>query len=232
MMENEKQIQLRTSSDIPALPTEESLAQIRMNEALFPHYLNISKSNRRKTLATYVRTLAALCRIKDFDGCEALLFADTLDEMIMQHRAMSDLTFTEIWAAFTNGVFGLYGEFHGISAPNLYDFLVSFVNSSMKKEATALIVKSKEDANLERTAEERAARQRAIREEIAEAKRNGTFVPTGNWFQPKMVKDNLPNDKAHREKVRQQAKLVLNGKDPIAESLLSSCKDLGDASLK
>lgn len=210
-MESNQALQLQTSNNMtPAIIDAGALAQIRLDEANYPHYRNIAVPARMKWMAGQIQFLATIARIRDFEAKEPVIMASALDEMISTERDMLELTLPEIADAFKNGVFGSYGEFYGLSAPNLFGFIRSFLTSEKKREATALVVKSKKDAYLERTAEERAARQRAIQEEIAEAKRAGTFVPTGQvWFKPQMVNDAV-SSKEHREKVRQQAREILN----------------------
>ena len=212
-MENNQALQLQTSnSNLPTITDAAVLAQIRLDEERYPHYRNIAPHSRMKWVAGQIQYLASISRIRDFDAREPILMSAALDEMISTERDMMELTLPEIADAFKNGVFGSYGEFYGLSAPNLFGFIRSFLTSEKKREATALVVKSKEDAYLERTAEERAARQRAIQEEIAEAKRAGTFVPTGQvWFKPQMVNSAI-SSKEHRDKVRQQAREILNQK--------------------
>lgn len=207
-----KEIQVQTSSNnLPAITTPETLAQIRLNEANFPRYRNIRQEVRLEWMAKQMIYLAQIARIRDFDGKTAILMATALDEMMLQHKDIAELTLPEISDAFKSGVFGLYGEFYGLSAPNLYGFLCGFLESSKKKEATDLVSKSKQEAYREKTRAETERRQRAIQEEIEAAKRAGTFVPTGKvWFNPKMVNDAMRESKEHREKVRQQAREILN----------------------
>lgn len=210
-MESNQALQLQTSNSMtPAIVDADALAQIRLDEEHYPHYRNIATPARMKWMTGQIRYLASISRIRDIDAKESILMATSLDEMISTERDMMELTLPEIADAFKNGVFGNYGEFFGLSAPNLFGFIRSFLLSEKKRDATALVVKSKQDAFLERTAMERAARQRAIQEEIAEAKRSGSFVPTGQvWFKPQMV-NSVISSKEHREKVRQQAREILN----------------------
>ena len=205
------QIQTQTSSsELPAIPTPESLAGIRLNEARFPHFRNIPPNKRMEWLAGQMLYLSSIIRLRDFDGREAILMATALDGMMLQHKDISALTLPEIADAFKGGVFGCFGEFYGLSAPNLYGFLCEYLESAKKKEATDIVAKSKQKAYDESRAAERERRQRIIRAEIEEAKRKGTFIPTGKvWFEPKMVKDTMLDSKAHRKKVRQQAKDIL-----------------------
>ena len=208
-MENNSSIQLQTSNKLPAVNTPQELAQIRMAESMYPRYRNTPVPSRQKWLANQIQYLASITRIRDFEAREPVIMATALDDMISQDRAMADLTFPEIADAFKNGVFGIYGEFYGLTAPNLYGFLNSFLDSEKKKEATALVLKSKEEMYEEKTRAEREERQRRIRAEIEEAKRTGAFTPTGKvWFKPKLVKDVIDSD-GHREKVRQQAREIL-----------------------
>lgn len=212
-METGTQIQLRTSSELPAIPNAESLAEIRLNEKEFPHYRNIPAAKRQEWLAFEMIVLAQLARIRDFDGKNSIMMAKALDDMMMQHEIISDLTFPEIADAFNGGVFGLYGEFFGISAPNLYGFLFEYLKSEKKRDSAEMVSKKKSELYQEKLKAEREARQAAIRAEIEEAKRKGEFIPTGKvWFTPKKVNDAMRESKEHREMVRQQAREILNKK--------------------
>lgn len=210
-MDNNQALQLQTSSNpVPTIPDVQALAAIRMDEAKYPRYRNIPKPARLDWLAKQFKYICSLARIKDFDAREAILMATALDEMMMEYKDMADLTKPEIADAFKGGVFGLYGEYYGLTAPALYQFLCKYIESPKKVEAHDLIVKSKKDEYQERMAAERDMMQRKIREEIAEAKRTGAFVPTGQaWFKPQTVNEAVDSS-AHREKVRQQAREILS----------------------
>ena len=214
MEDKTRQLQVRTNNNValPAIATAMSLADIRLNEKQFPRYKNIPQPQRIEWLAGEIKTLAEITRIKDFGGRDAIMMAGVLDEMILQEFYMADLTLPEIHDAFKCGVFGKYGEFYGISAPNLYGFLESFINSDKKREAAELVRKTKAQMRAERTRMEYEAEQRKIRAEIEEAKRNGTFVPTGKaWYKPKSVNDAITESEEHRAKIRQQADAILRG---------------------
>lgn len=199
-----------TSSNLPTIATPESLAEIRMDEARYPHYRNIPPKARLEWLAGQAKYLSSIARIRDFDAREAILMATSLDEMILQYKDMAELTLPEMADAFKSGVFGIFGEFYGLSAPNLYGFLSSFLESSKKKDATSIVVKSKEEAYREKKREEQEQRQRQIRAEIEAAKRRGEFIPTGRIsFKPKMVNDAI-SSAAHREMVRKQAREIID----------------------
>ena len=210
-MDSSNKIQLQTSSDnIPAIATAQALAEIRLDERRYPHYKNISVRDRLAWLANQVKYLASVARIRDFESRESILTATALDEMIRTDSDMMELTLPELADAFKNGVFGKYGEFYGLSAPNLFGFIDKFLSSEKKKEAAAIVLKSREQSYAEKKAAEKAEMQRRIREEIEEAKRRGDFVPTGKvWFKPQTV-DGAIDSSAHREKVRRQAQEILS----------------------
>lgn len=207
------QLQTQTSnSRVPAIPTAKELAAIRMDRRMFPHYKDIPPQARMKWMAGQIQFLASIARIRDFEAREPVMMASMLDEMIMQDRDMAELTLPELADAFKNGVFGLYGEFFGLSAPNLFGFINSFLDSDKKKEATEMVRNAK-DEFYQKKKEELAEMQERIRAEIEEAMRRGEFIPTGKvWFQPKTVNE-LIDAEAHREKVRQQAREILKANE-------------------
>ena len=206
MDNSNNKIQLRTNSnELPSLNTPEAIAEVRLNERKYPRYCNIGARERQHFISRQLHVLATLARIRQFEGDEIVQQSIALDEMIMKNEAISGLATPEMAEAFKSGVFGLYGEFYGLSAPNLYGFLRSYLESEKKQAATALVRTKFE----ERKKAEQQERQRRIREEIEEAKRNGSFVPTGRvWFQPKKVDDVLADDE-HRKRVRAQAQEIL-----------------------
>ena len=209
-MDNTSRMQLQTSSNnTPSIATPQALAEIRLDETRYPHYRNIAPPARMKWLAGQIQFLASIARIRDFEAREPVMMASMLDEMITKDSDMMELTLPELADAFKNGVFGLYGEFFGLTAPNLFWFINSFLDSEKKKEASSIVLKTREQSYAEKKAAEKAEQDRRIRAEIEEAKRNGSFVPTGRvWFQPKKVDDVLADDE-HRKRVRAQAQEIL-----------------------
>ena len=205
-----EKIQLRKNNEVPAIATTDALVAIRLDEKRYPRYKNIPQAARLEWMATEIKTLSEILRVKDFDGRVAIMTAAALDKMVMQEFYMSDLTLPEIHDAYENGIFGLYGEFYGINAPSLYGFLDGYIHSDKKIEAAKKVIKTKEEIRAEKSRLEREAEQRKIRAEIEEATRNGTFVPTGKaWFKPEKVDDVIAKDAEHREKVRRQAEEIM-----------------------
>lgn len=180
---------------LPAIPDAKTIAAIRLNEREFPHYKNIPKGKRIEWVATEIKMLADITRAKNFDAKDSIIIAAALDEVVMEDFYASDLTFPEIRDSFKKGVFGIYGEFKGLSAPNLYGFLNSYLLSENKKASAEMVRKEKEKFLAEKKRKEREEEQRKIWAEIEEAKKNGTFVPTGRaWYKPQIVDEVLEDD--------------------------------------
>jgi len=214
-MERNNQIQPLTSNSPVQASTPEAIASIRMDVATHPRYGKVSRTARREWLAKEIKVLASIVRIKDFDGREAVFMASTLDDMFSVNDLMSDLTFPELHEAFMGGVFGKYGEFYGLTAPNLYGFVDSYLGSEKKLEASRII----REANEKKRVREREEEQRRMREEVEEAKRKGEYTP-GEIFGHTSLKSALKSigaieaevkakDAAHREKVHRQAMEIL-----------------------
>lgn len=209
----EQQLQIyQTNSSVP-VPTAESLAAVRMNPAKYPHYDTLPQPVRIKWMTKKVMAMNKL-RHNDITANEALIDATMLDSRMMQDQYIRDLTLPEIEDAFNDGMFGEYGEYYGVTAITLYGFLDGYINSDKKREAAAIVRKSKSEERAEKTKREYEAEQRKIRAEIEEAKRNGTFVPTGRaWYKPQSVDCAIAESEAHREKVRKQAEEILRNQN-------------------
>ena len=210
-MEKNNKIQPLTSSSPVQASTPEAIASIRLDVATYPRYGKISVAARQEWLAKEIKALASVVRIKDFDGREAVFMAGVLDGMLSDSDLMSDLTFPEMHEAFMCGVFGKYGEFFGISAPNLYGFVESYLDSEKKLAASKIV----REANEKKRIAEREAELRKMREEVEEAKRKGEYTP-GEIFNHISLKSALQSvgsieakDAAHRERVRRQAMEII-----------------------
>ena len=204
----EQKIQIYQTNDSIAIPTAESIAAIRLNPE-YPRYESIQQQARLKWMAKTVMKLNKM-RHNDITANEAMIDAAALDARMMQDMYMKDLTLPEIEDAFNDGMFGVYGEYFGITAMTLYGFLDGFINSEKKAEAAKIIRKTKDQLRAEKTKREYEEQQKKIMAEIEEAKRSGTFVPTGRvWYKPKTVDNAISESDEHREKVRKQAEEIL-----------------------
>lgn len=209
-MDMDKQLTPWTSSSLVVkVDTAETLAQIRLDPVKYPHYKDIAQGARIKWVAGHAFSFAEILRLRDFDVDASVLLATALDEMIMEDTYMADLTLPEIRDALKDGVFGNYGEFHGLTAPNVYRFLREFLESEKKQKSAEIVRKTKAELRAEQTRREQEEEQRRIREEIERAKRDGSFVPTGRaWYKAPKTDDVMAESTEHREKIRHQAEEI------------------------
>lgn len=210
MESNKQELALTTSNAPVTISGVGSLVAIRQDKARFPRYRDIPVAERQKWLAKEFRLLASIARVKDYDPKDALVGAVALDERIADTEAMCDLTVPELEYAFKNGVFGRYGEYYGLSAISLYSFLEGFIKSELKADATRAVRASKaEEYQMRRQMEEEAERRR-LRAEIEQAKRDGTFVPTGRFdfgVAAKSVNEAIDTSE-HRARIARQAQEI------------------------
>lgn len=204
-MKQEKAVQIfQMSSELPKIDNAQSLAKVRSDAEHYPHYGNVTQKSRVAWLTLEIRRLASLMRLSDYGVKDASLAASALDTMIARNDYMADLTQPEIEESFTNGVFGEYGQFMGLTAMTLYQFLREYIESEKKKEAAKILL-DRASKNDQEITDFRAK----CRKEMEEAKKNGSFVPTGNaWYKPQTINSALSSSE-HRERVKQQAEQIL-----------------------
>lgn len=202
-----------SSSAAVKVTSAESIVAIRNDREHYPRYGDIPVKERQRWLAKQFFTLASITRTKEYTADEATIGAVALDERIMDTEGMAGLTAPEMEYAFKSGVFGAYGDYYGLNAISLYGFLESFLRSEKKVESARLIREAKER---EIRDEDEAYRAR-IRAEMEEAKRNGTFVPTGRFDYGRVGKSvkRALDTREHRERIAQQAREILAGRRKI-----------------
>ena len=199
-----------SSSGVVKVTSAESIAAIRQDREHYPRYKDIPVKERQRWLAKQFLALASISRIKEYTADEATIGAVALDERMIDSEVLASLTAPEIEYAFKNGIFGAYGEYYGLNAISLYNFLESFLNSEKKVESARLIREARE----KQIRDEDEAMRARIRAEIEEAKRNGSFVPTGRFDFGKVGKpvDKALDTREHREMIERQARDILSGK--------------------
>jgi len=208
---NNQAVSVWTSSSASVKVTDaESIVAIRQDREHYPRYRDIPAKERQRWLAKQFFSLASISRIKEYTADEATIGAVALDERMMDSDILASLTAPEIEYAFKNGIFGMYGEYYGLNAISLYGFLESFIGSEKKAESARLIREAKE----REIRDEDEAYRAKIRAEMEEAKRNGTFVPTGRFNFGRAAKsvNEALNTEEHRAKIAQQARDILSGK--------------------
>ena len=127
-----------TKSGLPAMATPEDLASLRMNPE-HPHWKDIPMNIRRRWLAQTIYTLMFTMKGKEDSEGQSGMIASVLDDEMAEDMYMSDLTCPEIIQAFRDGMFGKYGEFYGINASSLHQFIWGYLQTPKKREAARLI---------------------------------------------------------------------------------------------
>lgn len=123
---------------LPAMATPEELASLRTDPA-HPHWNEIPGNIRQRWLAQTVYTLMFTLKGKGDTEEQCVMIARMLDNEMMEDMYLSDLTMPEIIQAFRDGIFGKYGEYYGINAPSLHQFLYGYLQTPKKREAARLI---------------------------------------------------------------------------------------------
>ena len=214
-MDSSKELLVSTSNNaLPAIKDATSLAEIRLNKSI-PRYKDYQPSGRIGWLKKQLISLYAIKHINlsDANGNSRMQMIETdaaaLDGFIMRDAVISDFTLFEISDAFLSGLAGDYGDYIGLASDTLFRFLRAFRDGEKKAEATR-IVRERRELEKKREFENRQA---AIQAEIQAAKADGSFVPTRRTsFTPKIV-DKITEEEraAHREKIREQARMAREG---------------------
>lgn len=213
-MDSHKELLVSTSNDaLPAIPDAQSLAAIRLDKRV-PHYKDYKASARVGWLNKQIISLYAIKHIQltDSNGNGRLQMIKTdaaaLDGFIMRDKVVSDFTLAEISDAFLSGLAGDYGEFVGLASDTLFRFLRSFRDGEKKAEATRLVREKREQERRLAEAKSRAD----LRAEIEAAKADRSFVPTMKPYSPILVNEITEDERqAHREKIREQARMAREG---------------------
>ena len=191
---------LRTSSSIK---TADQLAVYRMSGA--PRYKGIPETQRRRWLAY---NIGAICLIlhQEIPPFERITIdADSLDSVIMDDPALSNLTQLEMQDAFRTGLAGAYGDYYGVTTKSLFGFLQRFLESDKKVTAHRII--SRQEDKSGREADERFWR------ELQEAKARGDFKPS--WGPDFNFRNKVsPEDsEAHKAKIKAQAEQIYKNEE-------------------
>ena len=202
---------LRSNESVQSF-SPESLAELRRDKTHNPAFPTLPEKGRLQWLSTQLLFIANTLRIKDYDVRDATLAAGLIDGEIREDTQLSRLSAQEINYAMVKGSIGRYGDFFGLTAKTIIDWLRAFCESSLSTEATAINNALWLESHKQKEQARREEEQRKLRAEIEEAKRNGTFVP--QYHLPSIGKpvDTAEADRLHREKVLQQARDIRSGK--------------------
>lgn len=158
---------LRTSSSIS---TPEQLAALIKNPSV-PKYCNLENDTRLQWLCDQINALNYMTHSSRISNeVDLLVEASMIDQAIMDDNSIRWLTQVEMQESFRRGITKEYGDFFGITASSVVQFLRGFMTGEKRQKAKALI--REEEARKEREGQQR------FWKEIERMKAEGKFTPT------------------------------------------------------
>lgn len=172
---------LRTSSSIA---TPEQLAALIKNPRV-PKYCNLDNDQRLDWLCDQINALNYMTHSSRISSeIDLLVEASMIDQAIMDDNSIRWLTQVEMQEAFRRGITKEYGDFFGITASSVVQFLRGFMSGEKRQRAKALI--REEEARKEREGQQR------FWKEIERMKAEGKFTPT--WGPDYNFKEDKPKE--------------------------------------
>lgn len=158
---------LRTSSSID---TPEKLAAVIQSRNI-KKYFQLEDNERLAWLCDQINALNYMTHSARLTSeVDLLVEASMTDQAIMEDERVRWLTPIEMQEAFRRGITKEYGDFFGITAGSILQFLRGFMAGEKRQRAKEII--RAEEMRKEKEGEQR------FWAEIEEAKKRGTFIPT------------------------------------------------------
>ena len=184
----------QTSSDVS---TPEKLAEVIADESV-ARYRDLPEQLRREWIMSQIYTLCYILHYQQPNALDVRVDATFADQMIMDDEGASALKQVEMQEAFRRGIAKEYGEFYGITAQTLVQFLKGFRTSAKRQQAIGILYNREQ----KRIAEEKEKENRLYYELQARG-----FVNPWGKKEKKVV---TPEESAaHRAKVAKQAEGIL-----------------------
>lgn len=190
------------------ISTPEKLAVMRMKSSV-PHYRDIPRVRRCTMLADLIMQAYVLKHQSPEIGGMSLgqvveMDASALDSFIMEDMYISDYTFAEIEEAFRLGLTNRLGEYYGLNSVSFFGFLQNYLNTEKKRKAIKIVQETRKKQK--RLQYEKELRERAERQKNGDRMIDVTMEKLLEIGTPKTL---LPEEN-HRDKVRRQARNILN----------------------
>ena len=193
----------QTSSDVS---TPEMLAGVIASPSI-ARYKDLPKELRIDWLKSQIYTLCYILHYQRPAPIDTTVDATFADQMIMDDEGIQCLKQVEMQEAFRRGIAKEYGEFYGITAQTLVQFLKGFRTSAKRQQALAILYNQEQKRIA--TAKEQENRL------MYELKLHGFVNPWGKKDKKGVTAE---ESAANREKVRRQAEEILtNTKDNETE---------------
>ena len=184
----------QTSSDVS---TPEKLAEVIADESV-ARYRDLPEQLRQEWIMSQIYTLCYILHYQQPNALDVRVDATFADQMIMDDEGASALKQVEMQEAFRRGIAKEYGEFYGITAQTLVQFLKGFRTSAKRQQAIGILYNREQ----KRIAEEKEKENRLYYELQA----RGFVNP---WGKKEKKTISAEESAAHRAKVAKQAEEIL-----------------------
>ena len=184
----------QTSSDVS---TPEMLAVVIANPSI-ARYKDLPKELRIDWLKAQIYTLCYILHYQRPAPIDTTVDATFADQMIMDDEGIQCLKQVEMQEAFRRGIAKEYGEFYGITAQSLVQFLKGYKTSAKRQQALAILYNQEQKRIA--TAKEQENRL------MYELKLHGFVNP---WGKKEKKGVTAEEPEAHRRKIEQQRNEIL-----------------------
>lgn len=184
----------QTNSDVS---TPEKLAAVIEDEAI-ARYKDLPAEIRKDWIISQMFTLCYILHYQQPNPLDVQVDAAFADQLIMDDDGASALKQVEMQEAFRRGIAKEYGEFYGITAQTLIQFLKGYRGSNKRQRAIAILYEQEQ----KRIAGEKERENRLM----YELRLHGFVNPWGKKEKKGVTEE---ESAAHREKVRRQAEEIL-----------------------
>ena len=181
----------QTSSDIS---TPEKLALVIADQTI-ARFKDIPAETRRLWLGSQIYGLCMILHYQAPSPQDVEIDCAFADQMIMEDTAICCLKQVEMQEAFRRGIAREYGEFYGVTASSLVQFLKAYLTSGKRAEAMGLLYKE-EQSKLKKEDE-------LFWKTLAEAKENGLIEL------PEFAHSPFEDDKQRLERLARQRQEIL-----------------------
>ena len=188
----------RTNSDIS---TPEKLAMVISDQSI-ARYRDIPEEPRKLWLGSQIYALCLILHYQPPSPMDVEIDANFADQMIMDDESVRSLKQVEMQEAFRRGIAREYGDFYGITASTLVQFLRAYRTSEKRAQAITLLYNQEQKELKEKDAR--------FWEAIEEARRNGYDLPL-------FLHSPMEDDRQHQERIARQREEILKAQNNETE---------------
>ena len=183
------------------MSTPEKLAEVIADTSV-ARYKDIPEQVRRDWITSQIFTLCYILHYQQPNPLDVKVDAAFADQMIMDDEGASLLKQVEMQEAFRRGIAKEYGEFYGITAQSLIQFLKGFRAGAKRQQAISILY----DKEQKKIASEKEKENRLM----YELRARGFVNPWGKKEKRVVTPE---ESEAHRQKIAMQRKEILKAQN-------------------